>query len=206
MEGFVSVNSVLATRSIAIPGQFVHDVLTIATSVAVPVMAIGGVITRVRCRGPGPFVGFHDIEFRAVVSSDLHRITVAPTVSFDPRGAILLLSGHHDCIEGGDAATFVIAEVNVVLDGATHKIGCPVLRVGHVEIRCLSEVASAIARDLDVRGACLNILDGPVHSLLLAVDFDLNGSQTVAHRAVGSLVEWDFGIKVVSHGSGANES
>ena len=213
MEGLVCVDSVLVARSVAVPAQFVHDVLTVTASVAVPVMAIGGVVTRVRCSGPGPFVGLHDIEFRAVVASDLHRITVAPAVSFDPWGAVLLLAGHHDCVEGGDAAALVIAEVDVVLDRAAHEIGRPVLGVGHVEIRSLGKVASAVARDLDVSGALLNALDSEVHGLLFAVNLDLDRGQTVVNRTLVllvrelfSLVEWDLGIKVVCHGSSGNES
>ena len=102
------------------------------------------------CSGPGPFVGLHDIKFRAVVSTDLHSITVAPTVSFDPWAAVLLFAGHHDGVKGGNAATFVVAKVNVVLDRATEEIGRPVSGVGHVEIRSLGEVAAAVAGDLDV--------------------------------------------------------
>ena len=100
----------------------------------------------------------------------------------------------------------MIAEVDIVLNGAAQEIWRPVLRVGHVEIRSLSEVATAIAWDLDVGGACLNVVDGEVHGLLFAVNLDLDRGQTVAHRAIGFLVEWDIVVKVVCHGSGANES
>ena len=52
----------------------------------------------------------------------------------------------------------------------------------------------------------MDTLDGEVHGLLFAVDLYFDWGKTIAHGAIGSLVEWDLGIKVVCHGGGANES
>ncbi len=96
VELLVCVDSVLVTRAIAIPLELVGDVLlALATSVTTIVETlVSREITLVRCGGPGPLVGLHEVELGAPVSGHLIGIAVTPAVSLHPKVASSVLTWH----------------------------------------------------------------------------------------------------------------
>jgi len=121
VELLVGVNLELAAGTVRVVVQLVLVVLPAgAASVAVVVVTFAaGRVTRVRGGLPGPLVGLHDVELRAVISTDLVGITVVHTVVRRLISAIRLLAGHGNKVKGSDAATVALAEVHVVLDRAS---------------------------------------------------------------------------------------
>jgi len=98
----------------------------------------------VRCGGPGVLVCLHDIELRAPVSIDLVGVTVSVAISVHPEFAGFINAWHLDHVPGSDAATLVVAEVDVPLDRATKHVGLEELRVIQVERGGLSDVTTSI--------------------------------------------------------------
>ena len=153
MERKISVNNLVRTWAVPVPRQLINNVLSAsATSVAIVVIAnfVGGV-TLVWCGGPRPLVGFHDVEFRAPVSSSHVCIAVTISVSVHPNVTIRIFTWHLDEIPGGKTATLVVAQIDVPLDGSTEKIWPKVLRVRLIELWGLDQVASAVLWGCDAR-------------------------------------------------------
>lgn len=182
VERLRCVDSVVRARTVSVVGKLVGCVLLAgATTVAVLVEAmIGRGVTLVRSGGPGPLVGLHQVKLRAVVAGDLVGIAVAPAISVHPEVAIRVLAWHAHEVESGDAATLVMAEVDVPLDRATEEVGLEVLGVAGVKPRCRRDVASAVRWDMVVSTTGASEACGDIVSVLLAIDFNRDGREATA--------------------------
>ena len=209
VEGKLGVDGVVVTGAVAGPFELVGDVLSaLATLIAVVVVTlVVGRVTLVRGGGPGPLVGLHEVELGAPVAVNLVGVTVTPAVGVHPEGAIVVLAWHADEVEGGDAATLVVAEIDVPLDGATEEVGGEVLRVGVVEGVTLSDVSAAIGGHMVVGGRAAGEVGGDVVGLGLTIDLDGDLGETVLGVGVEMLAN-DVGellVRVVLNG-GERES
>lgn len=105
-----------------------------------------------RSGSPGVLVSLHNIHLGAPVAVNHIAITVAKAVGIHPQSTILILAWHRDSIEGSDAATLVIAQVQIILNHGVLEVGSEVLRIAVIECWCLNDVATAIRWNLDVFG------------------------------------------------------
>jgi len=146
MEGQVSVDGVLTTRAISVPGKLVIDVLcAMSTLITMIVMAlVVGIVAGMRGRSPRVLVSLHDIHLGAPVAVNHISITVAKSVGIHPQSSILVLAWHRDSIERSDAATLVIAQVQIILKDSVSQVGSEVLGIAVIEGWCLNDVATAI--------------------------------------------------------------
>ena len=69
-----------------------------------------------------PLVSLHNIELRAPVTTNLIAVTVVVAVGV-PVVARRVLTWSLDEVEGSDAATVALAEVNIVVNRTTEEAG-----------------------------------------------------------------------------------
>ena len=183
VELVIGVDGVLGARSVDIVVEALSGVVVAgATGVAGAVVALGiGGVALVGGGGPDPLVGLHDVELRAPSSIDLVGIAVSKTVGVSPDVAVPVLGGGQDGVEGRDAAALLVAEVDVVLNNTTKKVGSVVLRVAGVEVVGIEDVSTVVLLDGPV------VAGGATRADVLgqgdAILNDLDGSE-----AVGDLV------------------
>lgn len=113
-------------------------------------------------------VGFHDVELRAPVATDLVCVAVLERIAY------VVDRGHQHRVKSRDAAAARLAHVHVVLDPATEQVSAEVLRSIEVvdgrEIHAIVEVEAELGSvGLGARPArSLNI-----KRLLLPIDLDV---------------------------------
>ena len=88
-----------------------------------------------------PLVCLHYVKLRAVVTSYLVCITIVVTISV-PEIAVAVFARHSDKVEGSNAATVALTEINVVFHRATKEVRS--VETSWVKRGGLGKVAAAI--------------------------------------------------------------
>jgi hypothetical protein len=126
------VDCVLAARAVLI-WCIVHDIkCALAASVAVVVHSIGWGVTLVAGRVEHVLVCLLNVELGAPVAADLVGVAVLERV------CAVIKCWHQNGVEGGDAATADLAQVNCVLEDAAEEVWLVV--AGSVECGRLRQV------------------------------------------------------------------
>ena len=120
MERLLSINFVLTARTVIVVTNFVFCVLDAcasAVTLAVKTFAvwcIAGVNSSLR----NEHVCLHNVVLWTIVSTNLVGITVVITIGV-PVITVSVLTWSTNQVEGSDAATVRLAEVDIILNGAT---------------------------------------------------------------------------------------
>ena len=134
-EGQVSVDGVLCARPVLSLCIIVDVHGALSTFIAVVVNSILWQVALVAGRMEGPLVCLLNVELRAPMSTYLVGITVSEIVA-------IVGSRHKNGVQGGDAATANIAEVDSVFEGAAEEVWPVVL--GLVESWRFGQVHSIV--------------------------------------------------------------
>ena len=90
---------------------------------------------------PGPLVGLHNVKLRAIISINLVSITIVVTISV-PEIAVAVFARHSDKVEGSNAATVALTEINVIFHSTTKEVRS--VETSWVKRGGLGKVAAAI--------------------------------------------------------------
>ena len=113
VEFFLGVDLILASLSV-LANCIVEDIESaLATSVAVGVNSVDGVVALVSCSVEGVSIGLLNVKLRAPVATNSIGIAVLEGVLGIVDG------GHEDGVKGGDTAAADCAQVNIVLESAS---------------------------------------------------------------------------------------
>ena len=116
MELFLSVNLELSSWTVVVVTKLVNVVLPARSrSIAIVVESVVWSIARVSSCLPSPLVSFHDIELRAIVTTNLVTIAVVVPICV-PEVTILAFPWHTDQVDGSNASAVSGAEINVILN------------------------------------------------------------------------------------------
>lgn len=133
MERLLSVNLVLTARTVVVVPDFVLCVLdACAPAVTLVVKAFSvWCIARVNSSLRNEHVCLHNVILWTIVSTNLVGITVVITIGV-PVISVSVLAWSTNQVEGSDATTVRLAEVDIILNGATKQVGSIVLARVHV--------------------------------------------------------------------------
>lgn len=171
VEVLFSVDFVVGSWTVVIVANSVNGVLPAwASSVAVVVVADRWWgIARVRGSLESILVSFHDIEFRAIDTSNLVGITVVVSIRFIVV-SWWVLAGHSHKVEGSDASTVSCCKVNVILNWTSQKVRS--VELSGVQGRWFRQIASSIEWNGKSWSTWCFLLHGNIESLGLSVFFN----------------------------------
>lgn len=178
MELLLSVDGVISSRTVAIVGKLLDNVLsTCPVAIAFAVEAVcTGRIAGMRSRGESVLVGLHKVKLWAKRMFSV-GIAVKPMVIFRVQLAINVLAGHFHSVEGVHASALELSNVNVPLNGAAEEVGRVEVRFLRVKDRVVHDEAAVVhIADVVLALRCAPVRDdvlGSVHTV------DVDGNRRV---------------------------
>ena len=175
MERLIGVNFVVVAWSVSIRLTF-PPFYAFCSAVSIPVTIvveanIAGLVARMRSCGPSHLVGLHKVEFWTIIAIYFVAVTVTPAICVHVIWTVWFSSGHSNKIEGGDAATIVLTQVDIPLDGATKKIYTVVVGIVAIESLRFCYISSTLTDLVAVR---ITGCEGTSHVLFLFATIFLN--------------------------------